>query len=237
MSTDGAARKARRRSIADRLANGALLIVGLYALVIGGKTLLGARGAGAAMQTSVGDDLVEVPNWPVIASGGHELGPPDAPVRIVEFSDFQCPYCARIQPLLKDAVQRHWPRVTVVYRHFPLEKIHPHALGAALASECAAEQGRFREYHDTLFERQDEIGTITWSEIAIAAGVSDTALFATCVNERRHQGRVTADVNAAALAGVRGTPTLVINGRVVASPVTMRTLDRIIGSLSNGAQP
>ena len=109
----------------------------------------------------------EVEHWSQLASAGHTMGPANAPVRILEFSDFQCPYCARLQPTLQAIRAKYPDRVAVVYRHFPLAD-HPHAMQAALASECAAAQGRFERFHDILFAAPDSISLIS-SRIAIIA--------------------------------------------------------------------
>ena len=98
--------------------------------------------------------------WRDLASVGHVIGSPKARLKIVELSDFQCPFCNDLHLTLKLLLARHPGEIAVVYRHFPLPaRMHPFAQAAAIASECAAAQHKFVEYHDALFERQDSIGT------------------------------------------------------------------------------
>lgn len=147
----------------------------------------------------------------------------------MEFSDFQCPFCARVQPELKRVLEKYPEDVAIVYRHFPLESIHPQAFAASEASECAGEQGRFAAYHDLLYARQDEIGTRSWSDFARAAGVSDLPRFETCMAERRYREVVARDLRAAEELGLDGTPAFIINGRLIGGAPATETWDRLIG--------
>ena len=104
---------------------------------------------------------------------GRALGPDTAPVVIVVFSDFQCPYCAKGQTTM-DSLRRKYPtQVKFLYRHLPLETLHPLAWPAAAASECAADQGKFTAYHDLLFRLQDSLGRVTWPTLAERVGIQD----------------------------------------------------------------
>jgi protein-disulfide isomerase len=161
-----------------------------------------------------------------LGATGSVLGDAAAPLRIVEFSDFQCPYCAQVHGELKDLRRKHGERVAVVYRHLPLTRIHPHAVAAAVAAECAAEQGRFEPFHDALFLQQDSIGTKSWDDFARTAGVPDLKEFGDCVAAERFRARVEEDVEAARKAEISGTPTFVFEGKVVAGAVAMEHLDR-----------
>lgn len=156
-----------------------------------------------------------VENWEPLAVGGSVIGAQDAPVRIVAFSDFQCPFCARVNAGL-DRVRANDPeRVAVVYRHFPLQSIHPAAFAAANAAECAGAQGKFQPYHDVLFAAQDSIGRRAWDSYAQEAGVPDLAEFGKCVEEERFRDRVAADLAAGEKLGVTGTPTFIFEGRMI----------------------
>jgi protein-disulfide isomerase len=153
-------------------------------------------------------------NAAALAATGQVRGRPEAPVKIVEFSDFQCPFCARARDVIENVRRRHPDRVAVVFRHFPLDAIHPHARTAALASECAAEQGRFHAYYDALFARQDSIGTRPWEAFAADAGLRDLPAFRQCVSSRRHAGAVERDARVAAELGLEVTPSLIVNGEL-----------------------
>ncbi len=128
-------------------------------------------------------------------------------------------------------------RVGLVYRHFPLSSIHPFAYAAALASECAGARGRFERYHDVLFEKRDSIGVKTWVEFAVLAGIADTAGFTTCVARRQFADRVERDIAAARGVGATSTPTLIINGWMVAGTRPPDDLRRWIDDALDGRPP
>lgn len=166
----------------------------------------------------------EVDHWEELAAGGHTMGSANADVRILEFSDFQCPYCAELAPRLR-AIRAKYPnQVAVVYRHFPLDA-HPHAAQAAQATECAAAQGRFEPYHDALFAASDSIGVTTWDEFARRAGVPAIEAFHECVETKRYAGKVDQDAAAALSVAALGTPTLIINGRMFPETPSPAQLD------------
>jgi protein-disulfide isomerase len=172
-----------------------------------------------------GSRPVEVKDWEQVAKVGNVMGRPDAPIKIVEFSDFQCPFCARVQTSLREVRSRYGDSVAVVYRHFPLDAIHPHAFDAALASACAGAQGRFEPYHDALYERQDSIGVSSWSRLAEIAGVRDLAAFDDCVTERRFEKQVSEDVRVAREIGVSSTPSLIIGGKLRSGSASAQEMD------------
>ncbi len=145
-----------------------------------------------------------------VAADGPSKGPADAPITIVEFSDYQCPFCRRAEPIVDEVMKRHPEQVRVVFRHFPLDQIHPRARPAAEAAACAEEQGKFWEFHEKLFGG----GGFEESDLtAYAAAVGlDADKFKACVTERRFQAKVEADVAAGREAGVSGTPAFFVNG-------------------------
>ena len=169
-----------------------------------------------------------VKNWRELIAHGQRLGPTVAPVEIVEFSDFQCPFCATMASRLEALRHRHPDQIALVYRHFPIEDRHPHALAAAIASECAAAQGRFEPFHTALFSEQDSIGLRPWTAYAVTAGVPDTLRFRQCLTERAPARRVKEDVDAGSGVGVRATPTLIVNGEVYTGAVPIDELERRI---------
>lgn len=167
-------------------------------------------------------------NWDAVATIGRVLGPQDAKIRIVEFADFQCPFCARAAQQLKEIRERYPGQVAIEYRHFPLELIHPYAVTAALAAECAGAQGRFEAYHDMLYERQASIGTTGWTDMAEAAGVPDLRVFERCIEEAQFRDRVEQDATAGASVGVYGTPTFIFDGKLIAGVEAIAYLRRWI---------
>jgi protein-disulfide isomerase len=140
-------------------------------------------------------------------------GPVDASVVIVEFSDFQCPYCERFHretyPRLRAAYEG---KIRFVFRDLPLTQIHPDAMLAALAAECANEQDAFWDYHDVLFANQDDLSRDALGRYAGELEL-DMTRFNTCLDSERYQDEVSADMQDAAGYGIQGTPTFFINGR------------------------
>lgn len=155
-----------------------------------------------------------VRNWRALCAIGHRTGPPGARVTILEFADFQCPYCAAASGELDSLQEAHASSVAIVFRNFPLPE-HAHAGAAAKAAECAGEQGRFRQYHDVLYSQQGLIGLQTWAGFAQAAGVPDLFAFGRCLEGPGVTQRVLQDWRAGRAAGVTGTPTFIINGEEV----------------------
>lgn len=157
----------------------------------------------------------------------HVTGSADAKVTIVEWSDFQCPFCGSFHPTMKQAVAAYGDKVRFVFRQFPLESIHPNARPAAEASECAAEQGKFWEYADKLFENQETLSTDLYKKLAKDLEL-DTAKFNDCVTTRKYQQHVTDDTNSGLATGVRGTPASYVNGVEVPGAVPFEQLKSYI---------
>ncbi|HET7583682.1 MAG TPA: thioredoxin domain-containing protein [Gemmatimonadaceae bacterium] len=169
-----------------------------------------------------------IANWKHLADTGHLFGPTDAKVTIIEFSDFQCPFCAQAEHVLRQLRERYPVQLRVVYRHFPLEELHPLARAAADASECAGEQGNFASYHDLLFAYQDSIGRVPWSTFARRAGVPNVAKFDECVALHRYDDVVANDIAAGADLRLSATPMFVVNGRLVAGALSAERWDQLI---------
>jgi len=123
---------------------------------INGKSLVGAQPF-SAFQSMIDAELASPSTNSQIKTGSNPVrGSADAPVTIVEFSDFQCPYCARVEPTVEQVMQQYQGKVKLYFRDFPLSSIHPYAEQAAEASRCAGEQGKYWEYHDMLYQKQTE---------------------------------------------------------------------------------
>jgi protein-disulfide isomerase len=141
----------------------------------------------------------------------HVLGPKNAAVTLVEYGDFECPYCGRAYGILKELQEDLGPQLRLVYRHFPLTTIHPHAEDAALASEAADEQGKFWEMHDLLFENQNALEVEDLENYARTLGLAETRL-EEILRARTLLPRIKEDFLSGVRSGVNGTPTFFING-------------------------
>lgn len=139
-----------------------------------------------------------------------QRGPADAWVTIVEFADFECPYCRAEEPVLADIESTFGADVRLVFKSFPLTGIHPDAMASAIAAQCAADQGRFWELHDLLFRTALDDATLV-ADAEQVAGL-DVAAWQACRGGSTAAARVAADVDLASELGVDGTPTLVVNG-------------------------
>ncbi|MDE2058671.1 MAG: thioredoxin domain-containing protein [candidate division NC10 bacterium] len=164
---------------------------------------------------------------PVSAEGAFAQGPKSAPVTIVEFSDFQCPFCSRVVPTLKEMVRLYPRQVRLAFRDFPIVSLHPKAPKAAEAARCAGEQGKFWEYHDRLFESQAQATTADFKRFAEQLKLNPSR-FATCLDSGKHAGAVAADIQEGSRLGITGTPTFFINGRLVVGALPLETFQKII---------
>jgi protein-disulfide isomerase len=163
----------------------------------------------------------------VSAEGAPSKGADNAPITIVEFSDFQCSYCKRVLNVLDQVLERYPNQVRLAFRDFPILSIHPHAQKAAEAAHCAAEQGKFWEYHDLLFEKQEAIPNANFAEQAKALDLEVTA-FQTCLDSRKYKEKVERNHADGVKAGVSGTPAFFINGRLLSGAQPLEAFKAVI---------
>jgi protein-disulfide isomerase len=145
-----------------------------------------------------------------VSPADHILGPDGAPVTLLEYGDFECPFCGRANRVVTEVLHRFADRVRYVFRHFPLTHTHAHALAAAEAAEAAAAQGRFWHMHAMLFEHQDALEFDDLLEYARALGL-DVRRFAADLRSGRQRPKVTEDYHSGVRSGVTSTPTFFIN--------------------------
>lgn len=148
---------------------------------------------------------------PEVTDEDHIRGNQNAAITIVEYSDIECPFCSRFHDTMKQVLDTYGDDVRWVYRHFPLESIHPNARPAANAAECAAEQGKFWEYTDLAIARQSAL-TGQLEQIARDVQVPNMTAFTNCLNEGRYNDVITQDAQDAQAAGGRGTPYSILIG-------------------------
>lgn len=148
---------------------------------------------------------------PVSADRDHIQGPAEAPVTLVEYGDFECPYCGAAYPIVKEVQARLGEKLRFVFRNFPITTSHPHAEQAAEAAEAAASQDRFWEMHDVLYENQKRLRDPDLRTYAEQLGL-DLEKFDEDLAEHVHAARVREDFMSGVRSGVNGTPTFYING-------------------------
>ena len=145
------------------------------------------------------------------AKRDHIQGPIDAPIALVEYGDYECPYCGAAYPIIKAIQERLGERLCFVFRNFPLVNSHPHAQHAAEAAEAAGAQGRFWEMHDLLFENQDALEDDALARYAKALRL-DAGRFVSELQSGAYEARIREDFRSGARSGVNGTPSFFING-------------------------
>jgi protein-disulfide isomerase len=149
---------------------------------------------------------------PPVGPGDHVQGRSDAPLTLVEYGDYECPYCGMAYPIVKRVQERLGDRLRFVFRNFPLAEAHPNATAAAELAEASAHQGKFWEMHDTLYENQRALGAASLLGYVRKLALDKDALESTLASGAPHQ-RVRADFMGGVRSGVNGTPTFFINGR------------------------
>jgi protein-disulfide isomerase/uncharacterized membrane protein len=244
-------RQAVARAGQDRLVFLAGIAVALVLIAVGGWEALG-RGANPTNAAEIKRRHPDFYRWylsqPVaempVDAGRNTRGNANAPVTIVEFSDFECGHCAAFHDSLDDVLRRMGPSVRVVFRHFPLDSacnpkigvsVHAAACLAAVAAECAGEQGKFWPYHNILFAHQQELGRAFLIQYAARLGM-DVARFTQCLGSEEAQARVREDAAEGVRLGIDSTPTLFINGRKIKGALEPALLNNaVILAKSGGA--
>ncbi len=146
---------------------------------------------------------------------------------LLEFSDFQCPFCAQAEPTVKQFIAQHQDEVTLVYKHFPLSQIHPQAESSAQAAWAAQKQGKFWEYHDALFEQQNQLEEALYVTIAENLNL-DLDQFNRDRNSPEAKAAINEDLELAQKVGVRGTPFFALNGKILSLPLQLSAMEEIL---------
>jgi protein-disulfide isomerase len=170
--------------------------------------------------------MLDPPRQAIAKADRPSKGPETAPIDMIEFSDFQCPYCESAFPTVNQVLSTYGDRIHFTYRHYPLA-IHPRARPAAEASQCAAEQGKFWQFHDKLFGDQSKLADEDFKQHAAQLGL-DTAQFNACVDSHKYSAEIDNDIHAGDEAGVSGTPAFYINGRMLSGAQPFEAFKRII---------
>jgi formate-nitrite transporter family protein len=162
-------------------------------------------------------------SMPVSDSRDHIQGPPAAPVTLVEYGDYQCPYCRQAYAVLEKLMPKLGDTARLVFRNFPLTQMHPYAEHAAEAAEGAAAQDRFWEMHDILFERQEALADEDLLSYAREIGL-DLDRFQLEFSQHQYVDRIREDFQSGVRSGVNGTPTFFINGQRYDGPLDVRSM-------------
>ncbi len=166
--------------------------------------------------------------YDIPTEGFPSIGPADAPITIVEFSDFQCPYCKRWHDQVYKPLMAAYPgKIRFVYRNLPLTQIHPQAMNAAEAALCAGEQNAYWQYHDKLFENANRLNDDLYAILATELGLDVTA-FENCMNNDTFLDDIQADMEFAFNLGIQSTPTFFINGLAIVGAQPLAIFQQVI---------
>lgn len=180
--------------------------------------------------------VTPVKNWRDAFQIGVRTGPTAAPVTVVEFSDFECPGCKLFHAALRSVIAAYPRDVVDYYVYYPLVQ-HRFALGAARAAECAARAGRFTHWADAIFDKQDSLGLKSWASYASDAGIEDTVAIARCATDPAPVETIRRGLALGSKVGVQATPTVIINGYLLATPPDSTGLAEIVQSIHQGRDP
>jgi protein-disulfide isomerase len=188
--------------------------------------------AAAAEQQAAGNMPAEPPQnvkrYDVPIDDDYVFGPADAPITIIEFSDFQCPYCRQwYTEVLQPLFEMYPGKIRFVYRDFPLTNIHPEAVPAAIAANCAGEQGKYYEYHNSLFGGAYGLGGDAYQKYAADLAL-DSEQFSACVKSEKYRDEIFADLEWASNLGVQSTPTFFLNGIPLVGAQPLETFKTVI---------
>ena len=179
------------------------------------KERTGSDDSGSATSFARLETVLEGSDWEREFNAGRVIGDPSNPVRVLVFEDFECPACRYFEDAVVKTLRAAQPTAfTVAVRHWPLDG-HRMAMPAAVAAECADEQSRFWDFHSVVFANQDSLKTVSMMRLADEAGVADTSRFRICVSAPSSRSRVVRDAEVAKAIGGRGTPLILVNGRLL----------------------
>ena len=192
--------------------------------------------SGAVVAAPGDTPAAEYVRYPIPTAGFPSIGPANAPITVVEFSDFQCPYCRQWEQETYQPLMAAYPgKIRLVYRDFPLSSIHPNAFAAAEAAQCANEQNAFWPYHDKLFSSEN-LGDDVYKQYAQQLNL-DMTKFDTCLTNHTYQAYVQANSDFATKTGVNSTPTFFINGLAVIGAQPIDVFKQVIDKELAGQIP
>jgi protein-disulfide isomerase len=224
-----------RSSSGSALERAANVVLALSALAI--AIVVVSRGFREPIATEAAESRPTfVEDWKSLLKHASIRGQPGAAVTVVEFIDFQCPFCRLYQKTLEELTQANSGTVALAFMHYPLPP-HPFARAAALASECSGAQGRFWEFTTAALAAQDSLPSSPWRQLAKRSGVADGRAFDECMRSEQFMARVDSGAAVASRVGVRGTPGIMVNGWLYTRPPSDSTLRRVVAELTAGVDP
>lgn len=167
--------------------------------------------------------------YDVVSATSPSTGPITAPVTVVEFGDFQCPFCKAAEPILKQVLAKYPDAVRLMFRNLPLQDVHAEAINSAEAAACADKQGKFWPYHDQLYANQDSLGEALYSSLATSLSL-DLDQFTACRQNHLTLSAIQIDFSAAVAAGAEGTPTFFVNGHRIPGVLPLDLWDKVINA-------
>ena len=195
-----------------------------------------AQAGGPVAEAPVATSEPEYVRYDVPSDGFYATGPEDAPITIIEFSDYQCPFCRRWHQEVYQPLLAAYPgKIKLVYRHLPLTSIHPDAFPAAEAAMCAGEQNAYWQYHEKLFA-SELLGTEVYKQYAQELGL-DMTTFEACITDHKYQQAIQEDSDFAVNLGVRSTPTFFVNGLAIVGAQPLEVFKQVIDKELAGEIP
>ncbi|MBU1039443.1 DsbA family protein [Patescibacteria group bacterium] len=183
-----------------------------------------------SLSGSQASNLPPISQVKVISQDDPSLGPAYAPITIVEFGDFECPFCRQSYSIAKQLLEKYPDGLRLIYRDFPVSSIHPQALPAAQAANCAYQQNNFWPYHDKLFDRQNELGNSLYLNLATDLNLNMNN-FKACLNDPKIVKEIEEDLAVGLKAGVQGTPAWFVNGRKVEGVLPLEVWEKLITAI------
>jgi protein-disulfide isomerase len=176
-----------------------------------------------------------IANWKDLAANRTPTtGNADSPVTILDFSDYECPFCKSLEGKLRTLAAQQPDVIRIIRYEFPLTLIHPYAYEAALAGKCAAKQDVVGSFQTLIYQNSTKLGTLNWRNLAANANIPNLDKFTSCLEQKKLAGEVDADIAVGQRLGFKSTPTLVINGDVVSGDQSKETLSKLVKRYAKG---
>lgn len=224
--------------MSDKWEKALTTILTIAAVAIAGalihREVTNAQGLGGGPVRSTEPELLK--DWNEILQAGIPLQSNDAPIKMVEFFDFECPFCRVFDETMRKFQEKNPGKIARLLVHFPLTS-HRFAIPAAKAAECAGEQGRFIEMHEGLLAKQDSFGLKTWTSYALEASIRDSTAFQDCIGRAKPFPRIETGKTLSKRRSIQATPTVIINGWRMGVPPTAEELPLIIENVQAGKPP